>query len=134
MRYLLDTNILIDIAKGRSAAASRLTGLRPGDAAMSIVTLLELVYGAQKSQRPKENLSRIEQLENLIPALPLDKETALHYGRVRARLEQKGSPIGALDMLIAAHALALDLTLVTNNTREFARVEGLRLENWAAHP
>ena len=122
MRYLLDTNILIYIMKHESPAELRLARLRPGDAGMSIVTYLELVYGALKSQRPRENLAQGEQLENLIPVLPLDKGAASHYARLRTGLERKGLPIGALDMLIAAHALSLGLILVTNNTREFARV------------
>ena len=76
-------------------------------------------------------MAKIEQLRRLIPAQPLDLDVAKHYGRLRADLEKKGVPIGAYDLLIAAHALTLGLTLVTNNLREFARVEGLRLDNWA---
>ena len=133
MQYLLDTNILIYIAKRRPAAvAARFARLHPGDAGMSVVSYLELNYGAEKSRRSKEALARIENLEQLVPVLPLDKAAAYHYGRVRSDLERRGSLIGALDLLIAAHALSLGLTLVTNNTREFARVEGLRLENWAS--
>jgi tRNA(fMet)-specific endonuclease VapC len=98
---------------------------------MSVVTYLELVYGAWKSQQVEANLAKIEQLRRLIPAQPLDADVAKHYGRLRADLEKKGVPIGAYDLLIAAHALTLGLTLVTNNLREFARVEGLRLDNWA---
>ena len=132
MRFLLDTNICIYIAKRKpSQVLARLERLRPGDVGMSVVTHLELVYGAEKSQYSEENLSRIARLEELIPALPLDRDCAQHYGRLRAGLERKGSPIGAYDMLIAAQALSLGLTLVTNNTREFSRIEGLRLENWA---
>lgn len=133
MRYLLDTNVLIYIAKRRPAAVgTRFARLHPGDAGMSIVSYLELAYGAQKSRQSKEALARIENLERLIPVLPLDRAAAYDYGRVRAELEQNGTPIGSLDLLIAAHALSLGLTLVTNNTREFSRVSGLRLENWAA--
>jgi tRNA(fMet)-specific endonuclease VapC len=76
-------------------------------------------------------LAKIEQLRRLIPVQPLDVDVANHYGRLRADLERKGVPIGACDLLIAAHALTLGLTLITNNVREFARVEGLRLDNWA---
>lgn len=130
MRYLLDTNILIDIARRRSAAEQRLMRLRPGDGGMSIVTYLELVFGAQKSDRPKERMAVVEELAELIPVLPLDRTCAAYYGRLRADLERNGLRIGALDMLIAAHALSLGLTLVTNNTREFARVQGLSVENW----
>jgi tRNA(fMet)-specific endonuclease VapC len=98
---------------------------------MSIITYLELVYGAWKSQRCQENLTRIRELERLIPVLPLDASTVSHYGEVRAYLERKGTPIGAYDLLVAARALALGLTLVTNNVREFRRVPQLSVENWA---
>ena len=98
---------------------------------MSVVTCLELVYGAWKSQRADANLEKIEELRLIIPVLPLETAVATHYGRVRTGLEKKGSPIGGYDLLIASHALSLGLTLVTNNVREFGRVEGLRLENWA---
>ena len=98
---------------------------------MSIITHLELVYGAWKSQCREMNLLRIQELEQLIPVLPLDASVGRHYGEMRAELERKGSPIGAYDLLIAAQALTLGLTLVTNNTREFRRVPRLKLENWA---
>jgi tRNA(fMet)-specific endonuclease VapC len=131
MRYLLDTNICIYIAKRKPAQVlSRLEQMKPGDVGMSIVTYLELVYGAWKSQAIEANLARIEQLEVLIPAQPLDVVVAGHYGRLRAGLEAAGTPIGAYDLMIAAHALSLGLTLVTNNVREFSRVRGLRLSNW----
>jgi tRNA(fMet)-specific endonuclease VapC len=97
---------------------------------MSVVTYLELVYGALKSQHPRENLAQIEHLRGLIPVLPLETDAAIRYGRLRAELERKGTLIGALDMLIASHALALGLTLVTNNVREFGRVPRLTVENW----
>ena len=98
---------------------------------MSIITYLELVYGAWNSQRTEANLAIIDQLRLIIPVQPLDVAVATHYGRLRTELERKGRPIGGYDLLIAAHALSLGLTLVTNNVREFARVEGLRLANWA---
>ncbi len=132
MRYLLDTNICIYIAKRRPAEVlSRLSQLHPGDVGMSVVTFFELVYGACKSQRVDENLERITHLERLIPAQPLDTNAARHYGQMRVELETQGTPIGAYDLLIAAQALSLGLTLVTNNEREFRRVPGLRVENWA---
>ena len=131
MRYLLDTNICIYIAKQKPRSVlARLQRLKPGDLGMSIVTHLELVYGAWKSQHREANLLRIQELQGIIPVLPLDTAVGRHYGRVRAELEEKGSPIGAYDLMIAAHALALGLTLVTNNTRELRRVTQLTLENW----
>ncbi len=133
MRYLLDTDICIYIAKQKPGGVlARLQRLRSGDVGMSIVTYLELVYGAWKSQHREANLLRIQELERVIPVLPLDSNAGQHYGRMRAELERRGSPIGAYDLLIAAHALALNLTLVTNNTREFRRVPQLTVENWAA--
>ena len=98
---------------------------------MSIVTYLELVYGAWKSESVKANLARIEHFQQLIPVQALNVGVAEHYGRLRTELESAGKPIGAYDLLIAAHALSLGLTLVTNNVREFSRVPGLRLDNWA---
>jgi tRNA(fMet)-specific endonuclease VapC len=131
MRYLLDTDICIYIAKRKPAGVlTRLERLRPGDVGMSVVTYLELVYGAYKSQQVEANMARIKQLSHLIPVQALDAAAATHYGRLRAGFEKSGSLIGAYDLLIAAHALALGLTLVSNNVREFRRVPGLRLENW----
>lgn len=131
MRFLLDTNICIYIAKRKPAQVlSRFTQMKPGDVGMSIVTYLELVYGALKSQAIEANLARIGQLEVLIPAQPLNVGVAGHYGRLRAELEAAGTPIGAYDLMIAAHALSLGLTLVTNKVREYSRVNGLRVENW----
>ncbi len=92
--------------------------------------MLELVYGAWKSEAIEANLARIGQLDVLIPAQPLDVGVVKHYGRLRAEFEAAGTPIGAYDLMIAAHALRLGLTLVTNNVREFSRVRGLRVENW----
>lgn len=133
MRYLLDTNICIFIANRRPAHVSaRLERMRPGDLGMSVITYLELTFGAWKSADAQENLSKIERLRRLIPVAPLDVDTANEYGRLRTELDRKGATIGAYDLLIAAHALSLGLILVTNNVREFERVGGLRVENWAA--
>ncbi len=132
MRYLLDTNICIYVAKRSPARVlSRLEHLRPGDVGMSIVTYLELVYGAWKSERVEADLAKIEELKSLIPVQPLETGAATHYGRLRSELEAMGSPIGSYDLLIAAHALSLGLILVTRNVREFTRVQGLRVESWA---
>ena len=132
MRYLLDTNICIYIAKRKpSGVLARLQQLRLGDIGMSVVTYLELVYGAWRIEQVETNLARLEQLRHLIPVQSLGADVGRYYGRLRAELERKGVPIGAYDLMIAAHALSLGLTLVTNNVREFARVDGLRLDNWA---
>ena len=132
MRYLLDTNICIYIARrSPPEVLSRLERLKPGDVGISIITYLELVYGAYKSRRVQSNLEAIESLSRLVPVLSLDVTAARRYGQIRTDLEKRGAPIGAYDLLIAAHALAVGLTVVTNNTREFRRVAGLRVENWA---
>lgn len=132
MRYLVNTSICIYIAKRKPPEVlRRFQNLRPGDVGMSVVTHLELVYGAWKSRDRDANLQRIEGLERLIPVLPLDMSVSTHYGRLRAELDSQGTPIGAYDLLIAAQALTSGLTLVTNNVREFRRVPRLRIENWA---
>ena len=97
---------------------------------MSVITYLELVYGALNSSNPDLNLSRVVELSRLIPVLNLGADTAVNYGRIRVHLQRQGSVIGAYDLIIAAHALSLRLTLVTNNVREFSRVAGLTIENW----
>jgi len=133
MRYLLDTNICIYIAKRKPPhALARLQQMRPGDVGMSVVTYFELIYGAWKSEATEANLAKIERLRGLIPVQPLGAEAARAYGQLRSQLEKKGAPIGAYDLLIATHALSLGLILVTNNIREFSRVASLRMENWAA--
>jgi tRNA(fMet)-specific endonuclease VapC len=133
MRYLLDTNICVYIAKRKPPQVfERLRRLRPGDMGMSVVTYFELCYGAEKSQRREENRRRIEELRRLIPVLPVEAEASDHYGRLRAEFERAGTPIGAYDLIIAAQALSLGLVLVTNNVREFKRVRGLSIENWTA--
>ena len=132
MRYLLDTNICIYISKRKPLSVlHRLERLRAGDAGMSVITYLELVYGAWNSTRVESNLRNIEALRLLIPVQPLDAAAGRHYGSIRASLRRTGRLIGAYDLLIAAHALTLGLVLVTSNVREFARIPGLRVEDWA---
>jgi tRNA(fMet)-specific endonuclease VapC len=132
MRYLLDTDTCIYVVKHKPAGTlKRFEQTRAGDVGMSVVTYLELVYGASKSGHAEANLAHIEQLIDLIPVLPLDSAVGRHCGNLRTQLERSGSRIGAHDLLIAAHALSLGLIVVTNNVREFGRVRGLRIENWA---
>lgn len=131
MRYLLDTDTCIAVARQKpTRVLDRFQRLRPGDVGMSVVTYLELCYGALKSHAPDANLEKLTTLARLIPPLPLEATSASHYARIRVGLERAGQPTGAYDLLIAAHALALRLILVTNNTGEFSRIHGLRLENW----
>ena len=132
LRYLLDTNICIYIAKQRPPKlAERFASLASGSVAMSLVTFGELRFGAEKSTRRDESLVTLERLTELIPVLDLNAAVGEAYGSLRAKLEKAGTPIGNNDLWIAAHALSLGVTLVSNNTGEFARVPGLALENWA---
>lgn len=131
LRYLLDTNICIYIAKHRPLCVlERFDRLEVGAVAMSLVTYGELLYGAEKSQHSKKSLGILEELATLIPPLPLSVDVGIHYARIRATLEKQGMPIGNNDLWISAHALALDTVLVTNNLKEFSRVQDLNLENW----
>ena len=131
-RYLLDTNICIYIVREKPRPVlSRFEKLAPGHAAVSVITFGELQYGAAKSKRREEVLRGLEELTSLLPVLPLPPEAGVEYGIVRASLEARGQPIGGNDLWIASHARAAGLTLVTNNEREFKRVPGLAVENWA---
>ncbi len=132
-RYLLDTNICIYIRQKRPEdLLRRFEKLAPGEAAVSVITYGELLYGAEKSAQRRAAIERLRELVLLLPALPLPEAAAESYGKIRAELESKGEMIGNNDLWIAAHASAADLTLVTNNEREFRRVRGLKLQNWAA--
>lgn len=131
MRYLLDTNICIYIAKRRPPeVAARFEWLSPGEVGMSIVTYGELLFGAEKSQHPARATERLQRFAELVPVLPLPAGAPLDYARIRFALECSGTPIGANDLWIAANALAAKLTLVSNNLREFERVPGFQTENW----
>jgi tRNA(fMet)-specific endonuclease VapC len=129
--YMLDTDICIYIIKRKPKnVLNRLKLLETGQLAMSSITFAELMNGAKKSQYVEENVEKLNALSELMDILPFDKRAALIYGDVRSSLEKRGETIGSLDLLIAAHALSLDLILVTNNEKEFRRVDGLKIENW----
>jgi len=131
-RYLLDTNICIYIRQKRpEEVLRRFRKLRPGEAGLSVITYGELLYGAAKSAERVAALERLHELIQLLPALALPETAAGAYGTIRAELESKGEMIGNNDLWIAAHAVAAELTLVTNNEREFRRVRGLKIQNWA---
>jgi tRNA(fMet)-specific endonuclease VapC len=132
-RYLLDTNICIYIIKRKpQAVLTRLQRVRLPEVAISAITLSELQYGVSKSARPEQNRLALALFLAPIEVLGYDDRAAARYGDLRAELERAGQPLGSLDMLIAAHALAVDRTLVTNNEAEFRRVPALSVENWAA--
>lgn len=128
---LLDTNICIYIINARPPAVlARFHQFRLGDIGLSSVVAAELAYGVAKSGSAR-NRQALEGFLAPLEVVPFDEHAAWAYGELRADLERRGQPIGALDTMIAAHALCLDALLVTNNTREFERVPGLKLENWA---
>jgi tRNA(fMet)-specific endonuclease VapC len=130
MPYLLDTNIVSDLVQhpqGRVALRIAQTG--DDKVATSIIVACEMRYGASR-KKSKRLSAQLETILNALEIIPLESPTDHHYGELRARLELVGKPIGANDMLIAAHALALNYTLVTDNVREFSSVKGLRVENW----
>ncbi len=131
-QYLLDTNICIYIRQKRpETLLRRFEKLRPGEAAISVITHGELLYGAEKSVHRGRALERLQELVVLLPALALPESAAEKYGKIRAELESKGEMIGNNDLWIAAHALASGLIVVTNNDEEFRRVRGLKIQNWA---
>jgi len=131
-RFLLDTNICIYVRRQKpEKVLRRFRALRQGEAALSVITFGELLYGAAKSVQHAEASERLEELAHLLPVLPLPEAAAEAYGIMRAELERKGEMIGNNDLWIAAHAKAAGLTLVTNNEREFRRVRGLKVQNWA---
>jgi tRNA(fMet)-specific endonuclease VapC len=131
-RFLLDTNILIYIRRNRPARVfARFQKLPYGEAVLSVITFGELAYGAAKSVRRNEAIVQLENLRRALPIATLPETAAEIYGAIRADLESRGQQIGNNDLWIAAHALAANLTLVTNNEREFARVKNLKIQNWA---
>ncbi|MGC1617012.1 MAG: type II toxin-antitoxin system VapC family toxin [Candidatus Acidiferrum sp.] len=132
-RFLLDTNICIYIRQKKAPEVlARFRKLKAGEAAMSVITQGELLYGAERSQQREMSMRALEELSALIPVLALPAEAGPEYGRIRADLERRGLTIGNNDLWIAAHAKAGDFVLVTNNEKEFRRIGGLRIENWAS--
>ncbi len=133
MRFMLDTNICIYVIKKKPLDVFQKFSEHPvGEIGLSSVTVAELSFGVLKSQNPEKNQSALEDFLLPLTILDFDYNAAMVYGTIRATLEKQGTPIGPLDMLIAAHAKSLDITLVTNNTREFARVPELKFENWVS--
>jgi tRNA(fMet)-specific endonuclease VapC len=131
MKLLLDTDTCIELIRGRSdAVLRRLKRYSPGDVGISSITFAELSYGVVRSSQQERNQSALDRFVTPLDVVPFDASAAGMYGRLRSELESKGKTIGAFDLLIAAHALSLSLPLVTHNTREFSRVEGLRLADW----
>ena len=134
LRYLLDTNICIYVIKERPRLMLESFNRHAGRMAISAITLSELLHGVEKSAAPERNLDVVENFCSRIDLLSYGPKASLHYGQIRTALERRGMPIGVNDLHIAAHARSEGLTLVSNNLREFERVEGLLLENWAKIP
>jgi tRNA(fMet)-specific endonuclease VapC len=131
MHYLLDTNICIYIIKKKPISVfERVREIPFGQIGISVITIAELEYGVRKSSDPDKNLLALNQFLIPFEIFSFDFAATIEYGKIRSGLELKGTPIGPLDTLIAAHAKSLNLTLVTNNEKEFNRVEGLQIENW----
>lgn len=131
MRYMLDTNICIYSIKHKPESVfRRLQEHDPSEICISSVTYAELVHGVEKSQAVEKNRLALALLLANIEILDFDTLAAEAYGKIRADLEKGGTSIGPLDMMIAGHAKSLDYCIVTNNTKEFSRVRGLKLENW----
>ena len=129
--YMLDTNMCIYLVKRRPPEVlDRFERIEVGEIGISTITLSELEFGASKSSRPERNRAALIQFTASLEVLSYDDAAAARYGPLRAELEARGTPIGSLDMLIAAHALSIGCTLVTNNLSEFGRVPDLKAENW----
>lgn len=131
MRYMLDTNICIELIRGRGERVlKKVKKLQVNDIGLSVLTYAELEHGIWKSTRPEQNRVALNLFCAPLEIAPFESDAAAVYGRLRAQLEETGKVIGPMDLLIAAHALALGCSLITNNEREFRRVKGLRVENW----
>lgn len=132
LRYLLDTNLCIEVLRNRPAALREKFNAEADALCISTIVLTELLHGAAKSQRPVETRREVERFAARLEVLPFDAAAAAHAADIRATLEKRGQGIGGYDVLIAGHARSRGLVVVTGNLREFRRVEGLRCENWLA--
>ena len=132
MKLMLDTNICIYLIKEHPASVlDRFASHPVGDIGVSVITLAELEYGVTKSRRPARNRAALEQFVSPLDVASFDRLATGAYGKLRTLLEKKGQPIGSMDLLIAAHAISLNVRLITHNVKEFGKVPGLRIEDWA---
>ena len=131
LRYMLDTDICIYVIKNRPAELRNIFNEHVEQLCISSVTLAELIFGSEKSSQLDQNIKTVEGFAARLSILPFEDTAAAHYGEIRAVLERAGTPIGPYDLMIAGHARSEGLILVTNNEREFSRVDGLRVENWS---
>jgi len=130
LKYMLDTNIVIYTIKNRPSQVRETFKKHEGQMCLSSVSLGELIFGAERSSQTERNLADINGLIARMEVAPFDEHASEHFGQLRAELYKSGQPIGPYDMMIAGHARSMGLILVTNNTKEFERVPGLRVENW----
>jgi tRNA(fMet)-specific endonuclease VapC len=130
LRYMLDTNTCVYVMKNRTPRLNERFNRLAAHLCISSITLAELYFGVEKSKRQADNLDILLEFAGRIETRAFSEGAAAHYGRLRAALERIGRPIGIHDLLIGSHARSENLTLVTNNRREFDRVPGLRVENW----
>ena len=130
LKYMLDTNIVIYVIKRRPIEVLATFNKHVGQLCISSITLAELLHGVEKSAQIEHNLRQVEDFVSRLDVLEYASKAAAHYGDIRANLEKKGTTIGVNDLHIAGHARSEGLILVTNNLKEFARIEALRLENW----
>jgi len=131
LQYFLDTDTVIYIKNHHPPQVlARFNTLKPGVVGMSVITYGELIRGAERSGYKQKNHQKLKQIIEIIPVHSIPQDTGLHYGQIRSKLESVGSIIGNNDLWIAAHSRAVGITLVTNNTKEFSRVENLSIENW----
>jgi tRNA(fMet)-specific endonuclease VapC len=131
MKFMLDTNICIYLIRRNPVRVlKKLQEIKASEVCISSITLAELEYGVQKSQNQNQNKIALAEFIAPLEIEPFEVEAAIKFGEIRTHLEKKGAVIGAYDMLIAAHAASLKVTLVTNNTREFIRIPSLTIENW----
>jgi len=132
--YLLDTDTVIYSLKGEPAVEKNLRNHFHDPMKMSVITLMELYYGAHKSRKIASNLAKIKTLELSFEIIPISEESAGIFGMTKVQLEKAGSPLDDFDLIIASSALSNNLVLVTNNVRHFQRIEGLKLTNWTEYP
>ena len=132
MKFMLDTNICIYIIKNKPAKVlKKFSKVEPKDVCISSITSSELWFGVNKSSNFERNAIALEEFLSPLTILEYDESASKIYGEIRAELEKKGQVIGSMDLLISAHAISRNLTLVTNNSREFKRIKDLDIENWA---
>jgi len=132
-RYLLDSNVVIDLLRGTPNLDRRKFVGAEGEIAISTITVMELEFGIERSARPETNRAEVTSLLSRLVIMPFDHSAALHSGRIRAYLSDQGLTIGPFDTLLAGHARSAALTMVTHNTQEFSRVPGLLIEDWTTN-